>query len=111
MGGNAPPELLTRERQFDTVFAEFAAPLVPYSCQAKIGGLPRKTVGEFEFCSDLQHRGVQINALTPRQPRHASPLPGAALTNAATRGHNQFASQHLLESPNGGIGRRASFRS
>jgi hypothetical protein len=35
---------------------------------------------------------------------------GSALTNAATGGHNRFASQYPQRSPNGGIGRRASFR-
>jgi hypothetical protein len=37
-------------------------------------------------------------------------LAALALTNAAVRGHNQFASQDPRVRPYGGIGRRASFR-
>ena len=43
--------------------------------------------------------------------RRSAVLAALALTNAAMRGHNQFASQDPQVRPNGGIGRRASFRS
>ena len=64
------PEFIQRPQRFDARFPEFfAVSVVLYPRDAKLGGLLRKTVGEFQFCSDLQYSGQQNHR--PKNPDNA----------------------------------------
>src|ERR1700730_14873904 len=52
------PEIVQWLKRFNAGFPQFAVALMLYPGDAKLGGLLRKTVGDFDVRSDLQPRGT-----------------------------------------------------